>query len=193
MRYLRHWFGLSLCIALPVLLAAVLGLWARSYFVGDFLSIHRREPQGQDSTGLAVAAASDWIGFWYFRYSDQITPAGIWHVRRSVDDRQALEAGILEGTFSGNGRRFFFRYGRTDQGRRLDVYAGAPLWAVALALSVASGLMLYPRMMRWRRRRRSKLFPSGRCPVCGYDLRATPDRCPECGRRRGAAASPTTP
>ena len=42
-----------------------------------------------------------------------------------------------------------------------------------------AALPAYTGLLKWRRRRRAS---TGRCPRCGYDLRATPDRCPECGR-----------
>jgi hypothetical protein len=50
-----------------------------------------------------------------------------------------------------------------------------PIWSVALATAILPGVYL---MSLYRRR---KLHAKGRCRACGYDLRATPDRCPECG------------
>jgi hypothetical protein len=51
----------------------------------------------------------------------------------------------------------------------------APLWFLALLFAIAPTLAA----RRWRRRRREAR--KGLCPRCGYDLRASTDRCPECG------------
>jgi hypothetical protein len=51
-----------------------------------------------------------------------------------------------------------------------------PHWALVAA---SSPLPLAWVVRRWRTRARRR---QGHCRGCGYDLRASPDRCPECGR-----------
>jgi hypothetical protein len=69
---------------------------------------------------------------------------------------------------------------------RMRMYA-IPHWSVALVCALlpafrAASLLRSPK-------RQSK----GLCPECGYDLRATPDRCPECGTAAAADSSSSGP
>jgi hypothetical protein len=54
-----------------------------------------------------------------------------------------------------------------------------PLWAVVLMCALP---LIRPTLAIVRRSARRR---SGRCPGCGFDLRASPERCPECGAAAG--------
>jgi hypothetical protein len=67
-----------------------------------------------------------------------------------------------------------------DSGGHSRYALTVPYWLMVAATAASPVTFLISR----RRRRRAQL--AGLCLWCGYDLRATPDRCPECG------AVPTT-
>jgi hypothetical protein len=64
----------------------------------------------------------------------------------------------------------------TPLGEKTHVVAVAH-WPIALALALPVGWWAIGVRRRVARRR----LAAGLCRHCGYDLRATPDRCPECG------------
>lgn len=65
-----------------------------------------------------------------------------------------------------------------------------PYWILISLSLVLPSLFVW---LAWRSRLESRRQSHGLCPQCGYDLRATPDCCPECGAvplTRNALATP---
>jgi hypothetical protein len=77
-----------------------------------------------------------------------------------------------------------FRYG-DHRGEVLVREWWMPHWALAMVTGAWPGMLA----VRWCRRRHLAHARAGRCRSCGYDLRATPGRCPECGIVPGATAT----
>ena len=67
---------------------------------------------------------------------------------------------------------FYYHGDRLD-----DAYVSLPFWSLA----ALTGFPFLLSAVTFRRRCRAARRSKGLCVHCGYDLRATPDRCPECG------------
>src|SRR3954468_22797401 len=168
----------TLLSALSLLLcAATLALWVRSYWVGE--AIYREGPsyrlavlssRGQCSAFRTTYPASAANGPTRWKYSDR----GMWaQVTQRPGLYRADPAVRCYGPIAGFGM-FDKPAGPTSRGAATrEVFF--PYWS--LVLLTAAG----PAAWYARRRRRLRSRSLGLCPACGYDLRATPDRCPECG------------
>jgi hypothetical protein len=90
-----------------------------------------------------------------------------------VQDTSPVEWPWLAGyTEHGLGVAGFYREHMTfSAGPQESRLIAVPYWFVLVGFA-------FPPMLWWRRRRRAV---PGCCRVCGYDLRASAGRCPECG------------
>jgi hypothetical protein len=69
-------------------------------------------------------------------------------------------------------------------------FFGLPHLLLAVALSIAPLIAIGQAMRRLARtRQRERRAIAGQCPACGYDLRASTVRCPECGGVRSDLAA----
>jgi len=94
-----------------------------------------------------------------------------WH---SVD-RASRPRPLLAREDDGTVHALGFEFSRGTRGSNTWRFVAVPCWSLAGLLLILPALQIRWFFVRRRRRRH------GRCRVCGYDLRATPDRCPECG------------
>jgi hypothetical protein len=91
--------------------------------------------------------------------------------------RNVASANAMPGAHLLNRGFFGFVSFRAPSGFVVDI---VPLWALLLALGVYQTWWLNNCYGRFVRRTRS-----GTCIECGYDLRASTERCPECGHPIG--------
>jgi hypothetical protein len=167
---------LNLLTAVSLLLCvAAGGLWARSRVLGhsDWFS---------GSSASAGRQAMVIGGTVYLRHITSPRawwrPAP-WTYERRTNYRAFTRATDLQLDVASFG--FSRHRGTLDGSPFTETWLIFPLWAVVLA---TAGLPVLWLTRRVRRRMNSE---PGHCPVCGYDLRGTPERCPECGTLRGAA------
>jgi hypothetical protein len=149
---------------LPLLLCvATLALWARSYFRADHVSYTEAARPGQ-ARWVAVSARGR---FHAARVTYLVYQPHGWRWASAPDRSLTIEdpTGALAGI-----------------GVSLDPRSVTCPYALsAFILAILSTPWVLTRV---RHAIRPRLHRAGHCPRCGYDLRATPDRCPECGAGR---------
>ena len=150
------------------------------------------------ATAVSFARTRGWIewveyetGSRWYRIVGR--PAGVFlstaqHAPLPGESRWSFDGqGSSRWDFSGYRRVLGFSAGSFYYGSQPPLqgtvhYLLLPYWFVALATGALPALWA----LLWWRRRHARA--PGLCATCGYDLRASTDRCPECGAPIPAAA-----
>ena len=167
--------SLALCVA-------VCALWARSYFRWDRGFI----------CGAVANDAQRVLDFWSERGRVTVTLTRTERFSPGTGPREGanLYSDSLENAWTPEAW-FGFRLDREVTYRTFDYTTKVPprdtRWTLVVPhwfLAALTAVMPLGWIWRWRAARRKAI--ERRCLKCGYDLRATPGRCPECGTIQAA-------
>jgi hypothetical protein len=156
MKRLRRWLHSAL-LALSILLCiATAGVWIRSYWVQPPPFVY--SDRWTYNSGYAAIYEGEFTFVYYDRTLERTRWFQIPHFQTSVIDMRQWLGG------SGWNEGWYYT--------SVDVRLGAMcvVWALVPIATFSRSII-----------RRIRRYPDGCCPRCGYDLRASPDRCPECG------------
>jgi len=158
-RVLRILLNSLTVLSLLVCLATVV-MWVRGNQKADILAYHSNHALHRllnSQAGLQYTYISeDLTDPRTLRYTCMLSFFHGWHYYRDISRN--------------GGSGFHFETGRNPF--QFDI--GLPYWLICLITALIPAARLTARLRR-------KRPPPGLCPKCRYDLRATPDRCPECG------------
>jgi hypothetical protein len=173
-RFCRHTTN-SVSLASFVLLVLVLGLLAMSYSFAHSIA-HLRRPGGRNVVIglLSFRGEIVWQSMDLPSYQPMLVTDG-WNFRQfPIEDTTAWN--FSKGRRVLGVRSYHLFQGETARSHQSISEVGIPHWMIAAVCAIAP----FTRFIghRWWRRRRAI---AGLCLTCGYDLRATPERCPECG------------
>ena len=197
MKRLRHWF-FNLAAGVSVVMCLLLSAWlVRSFIASDEIAYQwfRKTPPDHvrrsrvwieiGRGGLAVVAFHDLFYLGDMSYAEQVmTPTGLirdqfmpplYPIRYKQRTR-------YEEASTFHAEKVTYNVNATGGPHTISVADIVVPFPVPILLTA-----LLPALWLHRFRRERRL--AGCCQQCGYDLRATPDRCPECGKRTDEKSS----
>jgi hypothetical protein len=155
----------SLLLLSSVLCLTVVASWIRSYRRADFLFVHTKTPSFVAIIGIRAGYIIVETRNGGFR--DLFSKVGYY----SYQSHRAWKMAKIEDAYLG------IYWKKETDSSRLPVWE-ALLIPIAYLVAFFSAL---PVVWVFKTLKQRRAILQGHCPTCGYDLRATPDRCPECG------------
>lgn len=189
----RRLFTLASALSLLLCMAAC-AMWVRSYSVEDYYQRNARQ-DGSDGTVIdidSIYASHGELGWMHVKLqyghgpwlAAWLTPDRTWDglQRRGSGEWPSGPGVEASMSFAHKVAGFHFHHAVSHIPNTSCVHEArmviVPYWFLFAALALLPILWSRAEIRTRRANRRKRL---GCCSACGYDLRASPERCPECG------------